>query len=620
MKPTFLRILVSSLALTFAVRADTPLVFEDLGNPVVQKTLSMRCVTRDAAGMLEAWAAFESPDRFALVGVGLDDGKITWVEINRFGAPPTSARHPQMVTGADGNLYAFVGVPGHFIRYDVTKRKLTDLGAPSPDASYWLGSELGPDGKFYLGTYPKTELVRCDPTTGRVENLGRLTEDDRLVYVAHPVASDDGVIYCPVGAHHGELWAYDTRASTRRQILPEAMTTAQGWPEVWRGSDGRVYGERSGKKFRCTPTSIVLDETSKRAQRSNPRAMGDLFVGDIGEDGKLAITRGAKTTHVATDFTGVPRLIYSVSCERQGRIYGGTVAPARAFSFDPATRKLTDHGQFTGGPVQIYDTINHERGLFLASYMNASVDLFDPDAPLKNGENPRRIVTLDGHERPVQEIIAADGLIYTGTTPSKGRLGGALLRVNPADLTHRVWQNIMPNQSIQRLTSMPQTGEILGVTSIYGGSSAIPTEKEAELFLWDCKQEKVVFKTAPLPGIKLYTAVVATRNGLVYGTVYGSNKFYAFDPVARKTVFTGTLPVRSLHFPDLADEPFGPRGLIYGIGDDALIAIDPSDHSVKVLGHDPALKRTHGFCISQDGFLYFGSGSHLMRCKLPPQN
>jgi hypothetical protein len=41
---------------------------------------------------------------------------------------------------------------------------------------------------------------------------------------------------------------------------------------------------------------------------------------------------------------------------------------------------------------------------------------------------------------------------------------------------------------------------------------------------------------------------------------------------------------------------------------------------VKVLAHDPALKRTHGFCISQDGFLYFGSGSHLMRCKLPPQN
>jgi len=51
--------------------------------------------------------------------------------------------------------------------------------------------------------------------------------------------------------------------------------------------------------------------------------------------------------------------------------------------------------------------------------------------------------------------------------------------------------------------------------------------------------------------------------------------------------------------------------------DDALIAIDPSDHSVKVLAHDPALKRTHGFCIAQDGFLYFGSGSHLMRCKLP---
>jgi len=296
--------------------------------------------------------------------------------------------------------------------------------------------------------------------------------------------------------------------------------------------------------------------------------MGDLFVGDIGEDGKLAITRGGKTTWVPTDFPGVPRMIYSVSCRAPWPIYGGTVAPARAFSFDPATRKLTDHGQFTGGPVQIYDTINHERGLFLSSYMNASVDFFNPDAPLKQGENPCRVVTLDGHERPVQEIIAADGMIYTGTTPSKGRLGGALLRVNPADLTHRVWQDIMPNQSIP--TPHEPASDRRNPRRHEHSTAAPPRsrpkkESEAVLPFGTASRKKVVFKTAPLAGISSTPLSSRHATASFTGAVYGGDKFYAFDPVARKTVFTGTLPVRSLHSPDLADEPFGSRGLIYGV-------------------------------------------------------
>ena len=432
--------------------------------------------------------------------------------------------------------------------------------------------------------------------------------------------SDDGIVYCPVGLHHGELWAFNPANGERKQILPESLTHKQGAPELWRGKDGRIYGKWAGAQFLCTSTNIVIGETSKPWPRFNPRQAGDLVVGDINAEGKLAVSRKGKTSYVQTDFAGAPKTIFSVSCERDGRIYGGTAGPANAFSYDLATGKLTDFGQISGGPIQIYDTINHERGLFISSYMNASVDFFDPSAPVKKGVNPRRVVTLDGQERPVQEIIGPDDMLYTGTAPSKGRLGGALLCVNPVDLSYKTWTNIITNQSIYRIASVPQTGEVLGVTSINGGSSAIPTEKEACLFLWDCKKGKVVFTAQPLPGTKTYGAVVRAANGLVYGIASGGNKFYVFDPVARKTVFTGILPVKSLRYPELVDEPFGPHGLIYGLGEDAIIAIDPADHSAKVVARDPALKRAYGFCIAHDGMLYFGSGSHLMRCKLPKQH
>ncbi len=599
--------------------AEPTIAVDDLGIPTMKRALGLRCLTKDASGMIEAWGAFETNERFALVGVRVDNGKTTFVDINKFGPPPARARHPQMMASADGNLYAFVGVPGHFVKFDVTRRELIDLGAPSAKASYWLGSTVAPDGKFYVGTTSETELVRCDPATGKVENLGKLSNDPREHYAPHPVAADDGMIYCPVGMHHGELWAFNPSTGERKQILPESMLNKQGRPELWRAKDGHVYGDWAGVKFRCTPDAIEIGKTAKFWPRTYPKVMGDLNVGDVGDDGRLKLTRAGKVSYVQTDYTGAMRSIYSVGCERDGRIYGGGVSPASTFAFDPATKKFTDFGLLSSGPVQVYDTLNHQRGLFIASYMNASVDFFDPGAPLKKGLNPRHVVTLPDQERPAQEIIGPDGMIYAGTTPSKGRLGGALLRVNPTNLTHKTWSNLITNCSLGRLVSIPKTGQILGSTSIYGGSSATPTETEACIYLWDCQREEVVFTAKPLPGTKTYGAVVLGTNGLVYGIDGRGNKYFALDPTTRKTVFTGTLPVKTLHFPELADEPFGPRGLIYGLGEDAIIAIDPADHSAKVIGRNPALKNAWGFCIARDGQLYFAALGHLMRCQLPKQ-
>jgi hypothetical protein len=415
--------------------------------------------------------------------------------------------------------------------------------------------------------------------------------------------------------HHGELWSFDPKTKARRQLLPADMLGTQGAPDVWRAKDGRVYGEWAGNKFRCTPEGIVIGETAAPWPRTFPRVMGDLSVGDIGDDGRLKLTRQGKVSYLATEFTGMARPIYSVSCERDGIIYGGGVSPAHSFAFDPKTRRITDYGTLSSGPVQVYDTLNHERGLFIASYMNASVDLFDPRLPVVKGANPRHIVTLPDQERPEQEIIGPDGMIYAGTTPSKGRLGGALLRVNPADLTHRVWNNIVNNQSLGRLVSLPESRSVLGASGIHGGSSATPTEKEALIYLWDCREEKITFTAKPLPGAKAYAAVVRAPNGIVYGVEGRANRYFAFDPAARKTIFTGTLPVRTLHFPELADEPF--HGLIYGLGDDALFCIDPVNHEARVLGRHPSLKNAWGFCIAQDGWLYYGSLGHLMRCRIP---
>jgi outer membrane protein assembly factor BamB len=596
--------------------AATRITVDDLGEAARVCTLALQHITRDPDGHHIGWAAYEAADKYGIIGVRLDNGEVIWLETTRFGRS-----HIQMTKAADGNLYAYTGNPGHFLKYDASKRELVDLGVPAKPASYWLGSAVGPDGCFYVGTYPQTTLVRCDPRTGKVDSLGRLSDDPKECYIIHPAISDDNIVYCPVGLHHRELWAVDAINGKKKQILPPHLTKAQGAPSVWIATDGQVYGRAGGTEFLCRRDGITVGKTKPPRRPPNALRIGDKLVGSIGADGRLPIT-DTKTKTVSflqTRYEGSPRHIFSVGCERDGCIYGGTAFPAFSFRYDTRTGCMTNFGILAGGPVQVYDTLNHPKGLFLSSYMNASVDFFDPSRPVRKPDNPRHIITVNAQERPVQLVIGPDEMLYTGTGPSKGRLGGALVRVNPDDFSHKTWTQIVTNQSIYRLVGVPKTGELLGTTSISGGSSAIPTEKEACIFLWNCKQEKVVFTAQPLLGTKTYGAVVHATNGLVYGVVGGENKFYVFDPIARKTVFTGVLPVKGLHFPELADEPFGPRGLIYGLAEDTIFAIDPADHSAKVVVRDPALKQAYGFCIAHDGMLYFGSGSHLMRCKLPKQ-
>lgn len=306
--------------------------------------------------------------------------------------------------------------------------------------------------------------------------------------------------------------------------------------------------------------------------------------------------------------------IFSVGCERDGKIYGSTALPGNSFCYDTRTGEMSDLGIIDTGRCQVYDTINAPQGLFLCSYFGAHVDFYDPTQPIKKGTNPRHLGHAVGQERPIQWCRAPQRMLYTGTVSAKGRLGGSLVRVDPSDLSFRVWPTPIPNQSIQYVAPVPGTGELFCTTSVSGGSSAIPTEKEAHVFLWDTEKEEMVFQTQSVPGARSYGRAVRAGNGLICGLA--ASKYYAFCPKKRAVVFTDELPVKRLRFPQLHDVPVGEQGIIYGLGDDAIFAIDPADHSISIVARHQSISRAHGFYISQQGDLYFGSGAMLMRYRI----
>jgi outer membrane protein assembly factor BamB len=489
----FLTTLALILGVAGYALAEGQLPCQPLGEPVKIGALDVNLVTPHPAGYHIAWCGYESADKMGLLGVRTDTGKTTWQDLSGFGRS-----HVLLTTGADGALCIYAGNPAHFLRCDVVTGELKDLGVPGAPASYWVGGSMatGPDGVVYAGSYPRTLLVACDTRTWTTRSLGKVSDDERERYVLSVAVSDDNMVYCGVGLHHRELWCVNPATGEKKQILPAEMTQAQGCPTVWKAADGRVYGSCSTVTFACKPDRIEPVQQAPARLVTDVRRAGDATVMGIDDDGRLLFKsrNTGEVSSIQTDHK--PRLIgiYSVGCERNGVIFGGTVFPGYTYSCERATDKLTDLGELAPGAIQIYDTISLPQGLFMGSYMGCKLDVYNTDAPLEAGKNPRRITGgITGQERPNQWELGPDGNLYTGTVPAKGRLGGALVRVNPNDLTYKSWPNVVRDLTPTYLVSVPETGELYCCASVAGGSSAIPSQPHACAFLWNPATESVVW-------------------------------------------------------------------------------------------------------------------------------
>lgn len=589
--------------------------FEDLGMPIKTTNVNIRVVTTSDDGKTVAWGTVSGDNVRQLIGFDTETGKKTVVDLLAYGES-----NIQIALAQNGSIYIYTGNPGRFLKYHPQNGELADLGVPNSATRYWLGGAhaVGPDDVFYIGTYPQARLVAVDMRTDKTIDLGRLTEDDRQRYIINPAVSDENIVYAPVGLHHRELWSIDPETGEKQQILPEKLQKGQGAPTVWTAADGQVYGRLGGTRFLCQPNGIQLDQTAPPREYPQRTAAGSDQVQGVDERGRLVLeSPTGETRFVQTDFEGIGETIFSLGDVADGWLFGSAIKPGKSFAVNLETGKTRDLGIITHGRIQVYDFLHHDQGLFAASYTGGYIDLLNVDDAL-NGRRGQSIIKLSSRysqERPNQLLEGPDGAIYAVTTPVKGHLGGALVRVDPDNLSTKVWRHLIPDQSLLSLASVEQTGELFITTDVRGGTGAKPTASAGYVFLWDPRTEKVVFKTKPVPAAKRYRSVATARNGIIYGIA--QRYYYAFDPVKRETIHVSPLPTGGVRFPGLHPKPIGPDGLIYGIAGGGIIAIDPRDHSVSVIAEHESLRNGRGLFVTDDKVLYYGSGAHLMRYELP---
>ena len=452
-----------------------------------------------------------------------------------------------------------------------------------------------------------------DPSTGKMDDLGRMHPTE--MYSRSVAAGPNGKVYVGIGTAKGDLVVFDPATRSHRSILPEGLRGNPAWNTVGvsRRSDGLVYATYGTNLLRIEDETVTSVATAPDVPPLKLR------------DGRVVTTFGRGTFSLRDPVTGqvVERtfkyagagdMIFVVGMGPGGAIYGSTAMPMEIFRYDPRSSKSEHLGGMPGG--EVYSMLEEAGKLYLCYYGGAIMNLYDPAKPFwKFGTgadcNPISFGGVgDGHLRPRAMIRGPGGLIYIGSEPPYGQLGGALGVWDPKlNKTVENYRNLVTNQSIVSLAYEPKSGLFFGGSGNWGGGGTQPTEKEAKFFAFDPKLKRKVFEAALVPGAGSYPATEAAA-GKVFTTV--GDRLFEFDPQTMQVVRTNTLPGAQ------AQISLGQHrsGLLIGLTSRAVYAFDPLKGEVVRTASAP-VPINCGFALTDDA-VYFGSGPTLWRYLLPP--
>ena len=584
--------------------------FESLGIPVRVGGLMGCIVGPNGRGGEALYFNFNQAGApLFLVQVDPDTG-----EAHQFNAPQGPGAWA-LIAGPDGKIYLGTWDGALILRFDPQQpqKGIEVVGKPSPTEDYLWQFDTGKDGKLYACTYPQAKLVSFDPATGKMEDLGRMHPSE--MYARSVAVGPNGKVYVGIGTAKGDLVVFDPATGTHRSILPEGIRGAPGAISVGvsRRSDGQVYAATSAGLLRIEDENLAHVST---APDLPPLKLHDGRV--VSEFGRGSFSLRDPRTGTVVEHTfkyaGAGDMIFVVGIGPGGAVYGGTAMPNEVFRYDPRAGRSDHLGGMPGG--EVYSMLEETGKLYLCYYGGAIMNLYDPAKPFwKFGTsadcNPISFGGIgDGHLRPRAMIRGPGGLIYIGSEPPYGQLGGAIGVWDPQqNKTIENYRNLITNQSIVSLAYEPKSGLLFGGSGNWGGGGTRATEKEAKFFAFDLKQKRKVFEAALVPGAASYPATVAA-DGKVFTTV--GSQLFVFDPQGMRMVKTISLPGTQ------AQISLGQHrsGLLVGLTSGAVYAVDPLKGEVVHTAPAPA-QIACGFALADDA-VYFGSGPTLWRYWLPP--
>jgi streptogramin lyase len=557
-----------------------------------------------------SFGQYEAP--LFLLAVNPDTG-----QIRQFNGPLSSEMGSWgFAIDQENRIYLGSYYNAHLLRFDPKTEKWDDLGQPGGEKeSFICALTTATDGKIWGGTFPSAKLFSYDPKTGMTQNFDRMDPDQ---FYCYPTAGGDGLIYCAIQFEKVDIVVFDPVKETKTSLIP-TEDRKPGRVNLVKGKDGKVYARisTSGQWFRIEEGKKLV-QIPESSVPFPPKGLPEGRQFRLTDDKALIIENSSKGEEkkIPLQYEASGAFIFVVGGGPDARIYGSSMLPLRLFVYDPQNYSLTNLGKASHATGEIYSMGSLDGKLYLCSYPEARLSVYDPKKPLRFGEdedtNPRDLGPMGGEQyRPRAMVAGPHGRVYIGSYPDYGLLGGAISVCDPKKNEKRVYRHIVQNQSIASLAYVEKLDLVAAGSSVRGGTGTHAIEKEAKLTLWDPNEEKKVFEIIPVTEAKTILSLAVTSDGILYG-ITNNEKVFVFDPKKREIKKVLDLGLKE---PREISLQLGPDGRLYGLAKEAIFVIDPKSDQVSVLAK-PTVEITSGMAILGRK-IYYGSGANLYEFEIP---
>ncbi len=566
---------------------------------------------------------------YALLCVDVDSGK---AEQHRVPFPLGDSPFASILSSR-GKFYSHFG--SHFVEFDPAKRAFTLCRKTAPQMAMSMTEDR--HGVIWSATYPQSGLVSFDPKSGEFSDYGHLYKQNWAQYPRSVAADDAGWVYLAVGSTACQVLAFESASRQARPLVPEDQRT-HGYPTVFAGTDGRVYGQRNAAE---RDSWLVLHRGKAAPVGQRPKFTArPMIAGSQGlyhaefPDGRrvrefdlveqvLAVedpkAKSRKTVRFECQSEGAH--VMAVAAAPNGTICGGSAFPMRFFSYDPRRDAWVRHPAFGQ-----WNTIGRQGDqFFVGAYSGGHLLQWDPAAPwvdtVEGGKdcNPRVLAQCSPTIiRPARLLAHPDGrTIVVGGTPAYGMTGGGLLfwdrsRGERVLLTH---EQVVPQQATMSLVALTG-GKLLGGTTTSPGTGGERKARQAELYVLDEATRRIEWH-APVLAVQDYTDLCLGPDGLVWGFA-DRTIFFVFDPTTRKVVHQQSI-AREFAATVSHQGPRvfvrGPKDEVYALFVRAIARIEPRGWGIKLLARSPVSVDAGG--DYHEGRIWFANGSHLCSYRLP---
>jgi len=591
---------------------------------------------------------------------------------NRRDSTFTPAAYRSLRTGL---LYIGSAWDAHLHRFDANhpERGIEDLGKIDPgDAIFPTGICESVDGAIWIGSCNGARLVKFDPATGAFTRYGPMDEVDNYLY---PLAGDDGSLAALVRVVRPHIIVIDPAAGEHHEVGPAIVDTTDKsqFLKLLKGVDRRLYLDSHAGRFRIDgmnltsvneiPALLAGIPIAGTHRYQAPLAMPGGWIVHFTDDNDVG---GGTPRHVLVaninplipsrvltlDWVGGGSNLHAFDVGPGGNLYGSSYMPNLLWRSAPDGSAMEDLGKHTFAMGDAYSVVTVGEKVYLGSYPEARLSVFDPAKPRHFGtgpdDNPRDLGRPDQISyRPNALIAMPDGKLWMGSAPDYGLVGGTLARFDPPTggwISHRA---IVPDTSPASLLYLPELKQILVGLSAEAGTGVTTTRRLGGTFaLWDPARDELAWSgDLGLDHLADITSLAPAGGGLVYALIGRGDHLLAqgapeitprialIDPAKRRLVASAWLPADfgPLSWQGLFSLRVGPGGVVYGATGYCVFRLKPGtceveriwqkvykakrDSVVWINSADPDVIDVVGPIIGRQ--FYFATGWRLRALTLP---